>query len=429
MAIIQYEWCDDAEPSPDRVSQYTMARVSIVVGDRIVTSVYDRYLKDYRDHIFVPLAHIADWLAANWWHLWYEASSVSGNQRPGFRSRHDLSCAGNGFVLPRLTFAPIGSQIRVFARGWSPQHAPLEFRAECDSVVRRDDLEQEFRSLVGDVIERLRAKRTPCETLESEWRAIESLDSEEREFCHAVALMGLDPFDLDVRTADRIAAVWNQADPSMREEVLGAAPEASLDAVWRWLGRCLASAEQAQSGENWPAVRSAVQRRVASSVLPWRRGYDNARAVREELAAAPDRFAFEEVGPWKIWNREVESPAPRIHGCVASDSPSCVVVHKQPAGKRFLLARALGDYVGREELGATILGTLETARQAQSRAFAAEFLAPAEWLRTQVGSAGSVDGEAVDDLAAQLDVSSWVVRYQIQNHHIAEISNPVWPSG
>ena len=77
----------------------------------------------------------------------------------------------------------------------------------------------------------------------------------------------------------------------------------------------------------------------------------------------------------------------------------------------------------------TILGTLETARQAQSLAFAAEFLAPAEWLRTQVGSAGSVDEEAVDDLAAQLDVSSWVVRYQIQNHHIAEISNPVWPSG
>ena len=70
MGIFEYEWCDDAEPSPDRVSQHTMARITITVGDRIVTSVHDRYLKDYRDHIFVPLSHVAEWLAVNWWYLW-----------------------------------------------------------------------------------------------------------------------------------------------------------------------------------------------------------------------------------------------------------------------------------------------------------------------------------------------------------------------
>ena len=77
----------------------------------------------------------------------------------------------------------------------------------------------------------------------------------------------------------------------------------------------------------------------------------------------------------------------------------------------------------------TILGTLDTARQAQSRAFAAEFLAPAEWIRAQVGSAEAVDGEVVDEYATELGVSSWVVRYQIQNHRIADISSSVWPPG
>lgn len=124
-----------------------------------------------------------------------------------------------------------------------------------------------------------------------------------------------------------------------------------------------------------------------------------------------------------------QSPAPRIHGVVASESPSCVVVRKPEPGKRFLVARALGDYVGREEPAPAVLASLDTARQARTRAFAAEFLAPAAWLRNQVGSAESVDGEAVDEFAAELGVSSWVVHHQIQNHRIAEIANPVWPSG
>ena len=430
MGIFEYEWCDDAEQSPDRVSQHTMARITITVGDRIVTSVYDRYLKDYRDHVFVPLSHIAEWLAVNWWHLWYEAGSVAGEERPGFPARHDLSHAGNGFVLPRLTFVPIGNRIRVAAKGWSPKHAPLEFRAECDVVLDRDELEQEFRDLIADVIERLRETRTPFEVLESEWGAIESLDSEAREFCQASALMGLDPFDIDGHTADRIARVWNQLDPTIREETLGSAREDSLEEVRTCLGHWLESAEQEHGGEHWRAVRHAVRARLASEDLPWRRGYDDARAVREELAAAPGRFEFDERGPRAIWSQDVEeSPSPRIQGCVASDSPSCVVVRKPPAGRRFLLARALGDYMGREEPGPAILATLETARQARSRAFAAEFLAPAEWVRTQVGHARFVDGEAMDDFAVELGVSSWVIRHQIQNHDIAEISSFAWPSG
>ncbi|MCY4374979.1 MAG: hypothetical protein OXC31_14555 [Spirochaetaceae bacterium] len=315
------------------------------------------------------------------------------------------------------------------ATSWSPKHAPLEFRGECDVVLGRDELEQEFRALIADVIGRLRETQTPFEALESEWEAIESLDSEAREFCQACALMGLDPFDIDVRTADRIARVWNQLDPAIREETLGSAREDSLEEVQTWLGHWLESAEQKDSGEHWHAVRHAVRARSATGNLPWRRGYDDARAVREELAAAPGRFDFDDRGPRAIWSQDVEeSPSPRIQGCVASDSPSCVVVRKPLTGRRFLLARALGDYMGREEPGPAILATIETARQAQSRAFAAEFLAPAEWVRTQVGHARFVDGEAMDDFAAELGVSSWVVRHQIQNHDIAEISSFAWPS-
>ena len=425
MAIFEYQWCSGAEPSPDRVSQHTMARITITVGGRNVTSVYDRYLREYRDHIFVPLAHVAEWLAANWWHLWYEPANVARDQRPGFSARHNLAHAGDGFVLPWMTFVPIGNQIRVAAKGWSPRHAPLEFRSACDEMLPRDDLEQEFRALVDEVIAQLRATRTPFEPLESEWSAIESLDSDAREFCQAAALMGLDPFDLDVRTADRIAHVWNHTHPSIREETLGSAYEDSLEAIQTCLAHWLESAEQAQSGDDWHAVRQAVRGRVVDGDPPWRSGHDDARAVRQELTAAPGRFDFGEDGTRTIWSQDVEeSPSPRVQGCVASDSPSCIVVRKAEPGKRFLLARALGDYIGREHPGPAILGTLETARQARSRAFAAEFLAPAEWLRSQVGIAQSIDGRVVRELATELGVSEMVVEHQVENHHIAAVCEP-----
>lgn len=424
MSMFQYEWLDDVEPSADRIAQHTMARISISVGGQVVTSVYDRYLKDYRDHLFVPLAHIAEWLAVNWWHLWYESANVSGEQRPGFLSRHDLAHAGNGFVLPRLIFTPMGGQIHVAARRWNPRYAPLEFRTECFVMVGRDELEQEFRSLVDEVIARLRAKRTSFETLESEWRAIKSLDSDEREFCRAAALMGLDPFDIDEQTADHIARVWNQTDPAIRDEAFGAAQEDSLEAIQQWIDRSLESAEQGQSGADWRMVRKAVRAGSVRESLPWWRGHHDARAVRGELDAAPGKFAFEEAGPRAIWSQVAPSPVPRIHGCVASDSPSCVMVSRPEPGRRFLLARALGDYIGREQPGPAILGTLDTARQAQSRAFAAEFLAPAEWIRKQAGSTVTIDGRSVNEFANELGVSSWVIRYQIHNHRIVDIATP-----
>ena len=71
--------------------------------------------------------------------------------------------------------------------------------------------------------------------------------------------------------------------------------------------------------------------------------------------------------------------------------------------------------------GPAILSGLATDRQAQSRAFAAEFLAPAAFLRQRLES-GSAYPEQVDELSAELGVSSYVVRHQIRNQGLARIA-------
>ena len=90
------------------------------------------------------------------------------------------------------------------------------------------------------------------------------------------------------------------------------------------------------------------------------------------------------------------------------------------SGKRFLVARALGDYLGRFAPGMGMLSSLATDRQAQSRAFAAEFLVPAESLRRRLSS-DSVDAERTDELAQEFRVSSELIRRQIQNHDLARV--------
>ena len=99
---------------------------------------------------------------------------------------------------------------------------------------------------------------------------------------------------------------------------------------------------------------------------------------------------------------------------------ACVLALKGKSGKRFLMARALGDYLEGPSPVAALLSALATDRQARSRAFAAELLAPSESLRRQLGGR-LVEPEQVDELALEYDVSTEVIRRQIENHGLATV--------
>jgi hypothetical protein len=116
-----------------------------------------------------------------------------------------------------------------------------------------------------------------------------------------------------------------------------------------------------------------------------------------------------------------------MEGLVAAGSPSCVVRARAVAGHRFLLARAVGEFLDISRKGPSVLSPLSTDRQAQSRAFAAEFLAPSAALSDALGPhAGFVDPNAVDELAQRFQVSTFLIRHQIQNHKLGQMDD--WSS-
>ena len=420
---LRFDWVD-AGPSPDVVSQYTMAALSVEAGDAVVTGALDRQSGTYSRTVVVPLFGVAEWLVANWWHLWYEVGDASDAGEPprAFESRHNLAFAGDGFVLPRLRMVPTTGCMRLEWTRYAPEYARIEFVDAGQHEVEREVLEPELRNLIEAVLERLRGQQETGEAAASlgrVWAAINEVDDEEREFCRAAALLGIDPFDTPDDAAGALAEFWERVDPSIREDALAVASADSLDGVARWLNQVMEAVAQPHQRNDWPRIRQTLPQPAEGE--PWARGYELARVTRNYLGIGDGRFEIRDTGELAIPRQETHPPSARIYGLVGADTPACMTVPRGLTGTRFLLARALGDYLDLSTPGPGLLSSLETDRQAQSRAFAAELLAPAPALRQRIRG-DRIDAEQVQDLCDEFGVSNWVIRHQIENQDPANIA-------
>ena len=418
---LRFDWVDSG-PSPDRIAQSTMAALCVETDNGTVTATVDRRSRIYSNAIIVPLFGIAEWLVTNWCHIWHEVADT-GDQPLDFEARHNLAFVGDGFVLPQLTISPASSgRMHLAWTRYKPQHSRIEFLDEGYQSVEREQLDAQFRGLIDAVIERLHADpetAAAANNLGLAWNAVNGLDDDELEFSRAAALFGVDPFDVQNDIADLIVDFWEHTDETVREDALALANGTELSSIADWLNDALGVVQTRRQGTAWSTIRDELPP-PALGVEPWASGYDFARLARAQLTDNGGPIDLHRTGPLAIPRRQTNPPSARIHGLVATDTPACVTVPRSTAGTRFLQARALGDFLGRNTTGPGLLSSLATDRQAQSRAFAAEFLAPAASLRSRI-TARRVDSEQVDDLGREFRVSTELIRRQIQNHGLAEI--------
>ena len=407
---LRFDWVDPG-PSPDVVMRQTMARFSIEVGGKTLTAVQDRQSRRYRKKIVVPLFTVANWLVDNWWYLWHEPADTQ-KQKPGFDERHNLANAGYGFLLPKLTIAPSSERIHLVAERWEPSHASISFVEEVDAYVEVEELRLEFRRLIESVLKRLESlhDREDGFQLSEAWAALNDLDPEEQEFSRVAAMCGIDPFDVDDSISEEIISFWERTEPSIREEALAVADAHLLPRLGDWLADTVEGLTSVGDENRWNEIRDHVS---ASHIQePWKQGYELAKSVRELLELDQEPFQFDSEGPLAFFHQERKSPSRGIEGIVASEAPACVTVSRSHSGKRFLKARALGEFVSSKEPHLGILGSLHNDRQARSRAFAAEFLAPAEVLYNRWSASDAPDDE-VEDLSREFDVSPRYCRHKM----------------
>ena len=418
----QFAWIDSG-PSPDKLAQFTMATLRVDANNAIITAAVDRAGRIYSNEVIVPLFNVAEWLVTNWWHLWYEVADTN-EQPPDFEARHNLAFVADGFVLPQLTITPASStRMHLSWTRHKPRHARIEFLDEGYQTVEREALDAEFRNLIDAVLERLHAHpetETAASHLGRAWNAVNNLADDEIEFSRAAALFGADPFDVRDDVASAIAAFWERTAPSVREDALALANGGALPSLANWLSDAVETLTRRRPRTDWSEIRSALPP-PPPGLEPWARGYQLARSVRQQLGNAGP-MTLRRTGPLAIPRQETQPPSTRIHGLVGADTPACLTAPRSDFGTRFLQGRALGDYLGRTTTGPGLLNSLATDRQAQSRAFAAEFLAPADSLRDRI-TGRCVDSEQVDDLGREFRVSSELIRRQIQNHDLAQLAS------
>jgi len=126
-------------------------------------------------------------------------------------------------------------------------------------------------------------------------------------------------------------------------------------------------------------LRAAARRHAAStSTFPWVVGYEQARAIREQIAPdsktrlTVDRYIASTV-------RKAPDVSLQALGAGASHPHPLVVIgqNRPAASKRFTLSRALWHYLW-DDSPLFMVTAAHTYRQRVERAFAAELLAPAE---------------------------------------------------
>lgn len=426
---VTYDWLDfdgHDEPAIER----TFATLRIVADGQCVTRVLDKRAQTTLEHVVVPLYPVAEWIAANWWTL-LEECRVPGREasHTDYLRRHALRTAGEGYALPDLLIMSEGDWAHLTWLRRRTQHQTVDFLEEGEARLPADDLRQALADLVDSVSARLDASGVTDTWLQREWNAIQSAETEEREFCSAAAWLGLDPYAVDDATADLVLAMWQQAPAGVREDIFRASSGQRLADSVSWVKAGIAAIQSAsQDGLDWSALRSRVGPLPVGDI-PWRQGYLLAQDLRARLGLH-DRvpLSLDQLvhAPFPVIaaNHPPVASLDGLFGCSPAQAPCCYTAKRRPESQHFVCARGLMSFFYGSPEAPFLLSSVPTRLQQQSRAFAAELLAPAQLIRPRLGGA-EVSPEQVADLAAEFEVSPYVIEHQIQNHRLALLAN-VW---
>ncbi|HEX5715833.1 MAG TPA: ImmA/IrrE family metallo-endopeptidase [Thermoanaerobaculia bacterium] len=409
----------------------TWASLEIRLADAPVTFI-DHSSRSVRSNLFLPLYPLAEWIATHWWFLFYEVETPGRSTSDRYDKRHNIRYGAEGYAVPSLTIQPLGEQIKL---EWSRSflHAQrIEFIVSGTSFVSSSELQYTLSAFVSAAIKRLHEYGIEGSLLEQEWSSIQGVDSEESEFCATAAALGLDPYSLNDPEQQEILTVSEQMPPSLLRDFFAVA---DLDALRNQAQQVLkaldASRENRANLESIKSLRNELDGvRLLSQGSPWVQGYRFAHEVRRKLHLNGERLnSFQDLGrtldisPRELKKAIIEVPSlpETLDALVATnsvESPGFAVPKRREEAIRFAFCRALFEYL-KTPIGQPLLVTRSRSdRQKRNRAFAAEFLVPADLLREAIPG-HRLSYEELDDLAANFGVSSSIIRHQIENHGLA----------
>lgn len=450
MLELKVEWLD-APGVKSKALAETWGQLTITAtdldGQRLLLSrLISAAAKSERTTIYGSVFPLAEWVVENWWFLLNEPSRIpeisSGRKLaalPTLRSwaqRHNLLTARHGGALPDVSL--YRDHEHVVAKAFPDPDSerddrPVRFMAQGEIRLSPHDVEQGLDAFVQQVLARLDAvHEVEVDRLRAEWTALCGSRRNEADLCTWSASMGLDPYDPGALTDELVELLETRLpglSSELRTDFVEATSATTIGPELDWIGKArdeIGIAEALDPSFDW--ANGAAQERPKT---PYDWGYRWARRFRErfQLQAGPIDDLPKVLHsrchwPWNTGGDLLDgSPELRLNGLVASSRdgvPRVFYLPRNPEAMRFVLARSLFFVpLLRHAAGPRLVTKAYTWQQAASRAFAAELLAPAEALWSELS--GGVGQERLEAVASQFRVSTKVIEHQVRNHDIGWI--------
>ncbi|OWQ86976.1 hypothetical protein CDN99_19965 [Roseateles aquatilis] len=409
--------------SGDPCVRATAASLGVFLDETSLTRNEDIWTRTVSDEVFISAYPLAQWFASSWWRLNHEPLPTQGNQPTHeWRMAHELGAANHGFVWPRVVMASDGESMQVWA---TPLMTPDQSVRYLQGLpAPRSIAIERFQSSVGqfiqDTLSRLDAKELGGSNLAQLWALIQEdqADVESRRRRTLEAQLG---FDAEECPADILEAAlqWrSRVGEIALSEIAPAIAQSGGNPALAAIGH-LATMPGIVAK---PEVRfDTIGPPVAG--MPWERASHAANSLRAHIGNAAARVSDRELHELLGVSRDqVQSSAPQnVREPVAVAIPDgngrlMIVPRKRnPRGKRFELARILGEHLREDHETRWLASTdLPTSRQKYQRAFAAEFLCPFSALESYLD--GDHSSPAIEDAAEHFDVGELTVQAQLANH-------------
>lgn len=372
------------------------------------------------DHVTISLYGIAEGLAHGWWSLF------------GGRDRStSLRQFRSGFVVPDLRFEFDGAVFEISAHQSTYRNPGVRFWAGPTEIMDRASAEALLSDFIERVLDRLDIREVRQTSAALRWARVKAsrADREESTFCESAGALGLDPYSIPERGTAAIEDASARFEGEPLTEFLAGTGGADEHRLLQWVDAVDRRPRHTARVADLRAMATEAAERAPMRPIEesWALGYRRARAFRRVLDANhAERFrSFRPLAEKLGASRSFELAAP-VDGLRAlrSDYPDGVRIHLRRSGSTpaasashlFTFARAVGDAACfPEETRAPVNGLQAAYRQAAGRAFAAEFLAPVDEVRTM-----RVDGRDSASVAEEFGVSSAVVDRQLENQHRIE---------
>lgn len=405
--------------------QCCFASLGIQAHGHWLTEGRDALANRLRHAPMLSAYHLAEWLAWNWWRLRWEPRSSTED----WAFSHKISNIGGGYIWPNITIFSDGERTTLVAKA-TEERPETSFRYISNIAAVISSIE--FESGVDDFIEQVVGRLSDMKVRDTNLSRIWNDLSVERKTPNLArtrkleALLGQEPDESDSGVIDQLVADAEQLSMAAVEE-LAADSGRSLGAAVPSAAELSSVAKQyGFSASFGDGVRISLPRKDTSRghTAAWQLGADVAKELRQQ-----EKLGEEPIEDFRLaallgvdGSALTQSESADIGISFALDQgnrgSSIFLRSKWLSGRRFEIARLLGDRMMAPQGVLYPATRTNTYRQKAQRSFAAELLSPFISVLDMLD--GDYSAENQLDVAEYFKVSPLTIRTQLVNHQILE---------